>query len=173
MSKRWTIEDLVRAVPIPIHDLNQAISRNGFRPEHTPEPGKERWYSWRDVVAIAAAQELKAIGHKPKVAFGLVKHHLSPFLHDHVDKPDDCDRVLWIIEPSQPGCRHKFDCSFVFEVDVSFLDGIGSQNPCICVNVGSIARRVLKNLRMQQVAAMAADDLQGLQTALADALAQE
>ena len=158
MSKRWKIKDLVRAVPIPIHDLNQAISRNGFRPEHTPEPGKERWYSWRDVVAIAAAQKLIAIGHKPKIAFGLVKDHLSPFLHDELVKPDDCDRVLWIIEPSQPGFRHKFDCSFVSGVDVSFLDGIGSQSPCICVNVGSIARRVIYNLQVQQLAAMSEDD---------------
>ena len=128
-------------------------------------------HRWRDVVAIAAAQKLIAIGHKSKIAFGLVKDHLVPFLHDDVDNPDDCDRVLWIIEPSQPGFRHKFDCSFVSGVDVSFLDGIGSQSPCICVNVGSIARRVIYNLQVQQLAAMSEDDLQGVRNVMADVLA--
>jgi hypothetical protein len=44
MTMRWRLGDVVHAIPIPRDDLNQAISRDGFCPEHTPDPGKERWY---------------------------------------------------------------------------------------------------------------------------------
>ncbi|MFN3312648.1 MAG: hypothetical protein ACK46Q_04190 [Hyphomonas sp.] len=76
----WRNADLIRIIPITRADLNQAISRNDFRPENTPKPGKARWYSWRDVVAVAAAQDLRKLGFGPSIAFGLVQNHLSPFL---------------------------------------------------------------------------------------------
>lgn len=41
----WRNADLIRIIPITRADLNQAISRNDFRPEDTPKPGKARWYS--------------------------------------------------------------------------------------------------------------------------------
>lgn len=86
----WRNADLIRIIPITRADLNQAISRNDFRPENTPKPGKARWYSWRDVVSVAAAQDLRKLGFGPSMAFGLVKNHLSPFLRGSIDAPDDC-----------------------------------------------------------------------------------
>jgi|GEM_PF-5586223 len=95
----WRNADLIRIIPITRADLNQAISRNDFRPEDTPKPGKARWYSWRDVVAVAAAQDLRKLGFGPSVAFGLVQEHLSPFMQGRIDAPDDCAGVLWLIRP--------------------------------------------------------------------------
>ena len=73
----WRNADLVRIIPITRGDLHQAIARCGFRPEYVPKPGKDRWYSWRDVVAVAAAQDLRKIGFGPAIAFSLVQNHLS------------------------------------------------------------------------------------------------
>ena len=83
----WRNADLIRIIPITRADLNQAMSRNDFRPEFTSRPGKARWYSWRDVVSVAAAQDLRKLGFGPSMAFGLVKNHLSPFLRGSIRRP--------------------------------------------------------------------------------------
>lgn len=96
----WRNADLVRIIPITRGDLHQAIARCGFRPEYEPKPGKDRWYSWRDVVAVAAAQDLRKIGFGPAIAFSLVQNHLSPFLRDAIKTPDACDGVIWLVSLS-------------------------------------------------------------------------
>ncbi len=141
--ERWRTGDLVRAIPIPRDDLNQAISRDGFRPEHTPEPGKDRWYSWRDVVAIAVAQELRNIGYGPLIAFRLVQEYLSPFLRASVDRPGDCAGVLWLIYGNAR-------CEFVQQVDDEALLIASNESACIIVNVGRIAIRILDELHAQE-----------------------
>ncbi|MFN2310130.1 MAG: hypothetical protein ABR553_10435 [Gammaproteobacteria bacterium] len=147
MNMRWRASDLVRAIPIPRDDLNQAMSRNGFRPEHTPEPGKERWYGWRDVVAIAASQELREIGFGPSIAFRLVREHLSPFLRTTVDQTHHCTGLLWLIDKVEdlPGQKHR--CRVLQGVDAAQLMIEASKNGSIVVNVGRIADRILDDLR--------------------------
>ncbi|MDP2739637.1 MAG: hypothetical protein Q8O82_13290 [Pseudorhodobacter sp.] len=150
-NKRWRNGDLVRAIPITRGDLHQAIARVGFRPEHTPEPGKDRWYSWRDVVAIAAAQELRIIGHGPKIAFGLVQDQLSPFLRTCIDQPGNCAGVLWLIYKFEDRLRKGNRCEFVQYSDAkAHMIGLG-ESACIVVNVGRIARLILDKLQEQQV----------------------
>ena len=144
---RWRTGDLLCTVPIRRDDLNQAISRDGFRPEHMPEPGKDRWYSWRDVVAIAAAQELRMIGHGPKTAFGLVQEHLSPFLCSSVNQLCDCDGVLWLILPFEDGPGTGSRCEFVQHTNDDALLIASGKSACIIVNVGRIAQRILDELK--------------------------
>jgi len=146
---QWRTGDLLRTVPIRRDDLNQAISRDGFRPEHMPEPGKDRWYSWRDVVAIAAAQELRMIGHGPKTAFGLVQEHLSPFLCSSADQPGDCEGVIWLIHPFEDGPGRRSRCEFVQHTNDALLIASG-KSACIIVNVGRIAQRILDELKVSE-----------------------
>ena len=143
----WRASDLVQAIPIERDDLNQAISRNGFRPEHTPAPGKERWYGWRDVVAIAASQELRNIGYGPSMAFRLVQEHLLPFLRVSVDQPRQCTGLLWLIDKVEdpPGEKHR--CRVLQGVDAAQFVLEASKNGSIVVNVGRIADRILDDLR--------------------------
>lgn len=140
---QWRTGDLLRTIPIRRDDLNQAISRDGFRPEHTPEPGKDRWYSWRDVVAIAAAQELRMIGHGPKTAFGLVQKHLSPFLCSSADQPGDCAGVIWLIHPFEDRHGTRSRCEFVQHPNDDALLIASGKSACIVVNVGRIAQLIL------------------------------
>ena len=149
--------DLVRAVPIQRADLNQAISRGGIRPEHTPKPGKGLWYNWRDVVAIAVAQDLRRIGLGPAMAFGLVQEHLSQFLSARVDQPSDCAGVVWVIYQSDDHLNIKNPCVFVRQAENWELLTASSESARIVVNVGRIANRAL-------------DDLQALEQAQAQAL---
>ena len=153
----WRNGDLVRAVPIQRADLNQAISRGDFRPEHTPKPGKGRWYNWRDVLAIAVAQDLRRIGLGPAMAFGLVQEHLSQFLRTHVDQPSDCAGVVWVIYQSDDHLIIKNPCEFVRHAENGDHLMASSESARIVVNVGRIANRVL-------------DDLQALEQAQAQAL---
>ena len=155
----WRNGDLVRAVPIQRADLNQAISRGGFRPEHTPEPGKGRWYNWRDVVAIAVAQDLRRIGLGPSMAFGLVQEHLSQFLRTQIDQPSDCAGVVWVIYQSDDHLNIKNPCEFVHHAENGEHLTASSESARIVVNVGRIANRVL-------------DDLQALGQAQAQALTE-
>lgn len=155
MDKRWRTGDLVRAIPITRGDLNQAISRVGYRPEHAPEPGKDRWYSWRDVVAIAVAQELRILGQGPKIAFGLVQDNLSPFLHASVKQPGDCAGLLWLIHPLEDRLGKGNRSEFVRCGDNDDLSVAVDDCPCIVVNVGRTARHVLDELQAQQLAAIA------------------
>lgn len=146
MNMHWTVGDLVQAIPIPRDDLNQAISRNGFCPEHTPAPGKERLYGWDDVVAIAASQELRNIGFGPSIAFRLVQEHLSPFLRTTVDQTHHCTGLLWLIDKVEdtPGQKHR--CRFLQGADAAQLVIEASKNGSIVVNVGRIADRILDDL---------------------------
>ena len=143
----WRNGDLVRAVPIQRADLNQAISRGGFRPEHTPEPGKGRWYNWRDVVAIAVAQDLRRIGLGPSMAFGLVQEHLSQFLRARIDQPGDCAGVFWVIYQSDDHLNIKTPCEFVRPSENGEHLTASSEGARIVVNVGRIANRVFDNLQ--------------------------
>jgi len=155
-NKRWRNGDLVRAVPISRGDLNQAISRGGFRPEHTPKPGKGRWYNWRDVVAIAVAQELRRIGLGPSIAFGLVQENLSQFLRARVDQPSDCAGVVWVIYQSDDHLNIKNPCEFVRRAENGEHLTASSESARIVVNVGRIANRVLDDLRaLEQAQAQA------------------
>ena len=144
---RWRASDLVRAIPIPRDDLNQAISRNGFRPEHTPAPGMERWYGWRDVVAIAASQELRNLGYGPSIAFRLVQEHLSPFLRTSVDHPRQCHGLLWLIDKVEDPPGEKPRCRVLQGAEAAQLVLEASKNGSIVVNVGRITDRILDDLR--------------------------
>ena len=143
----WRNGDLVRAVPIQCADLNQAISRCGFRPEHTPEPGKGRWYTWRDVVAIAVAQDLRRIGLGPLMAFGLVQEHLSQFLRARIDQPGDCAGVVLVIYQSDDHLEINTPCKFMRHAeDVKHLTA-SNEGAHLVVNVGQIAGRVFRDLQ--------------------------
>ena len=144
---RWRASDLVRAIPIPRDDLNQAMSRNGFRPEHTPEPGKERWYGWRDMVAIAASQELRNIGYGPSIAFRLVQEHLSPFLRTSVDHPRQCQGLLWLIDKVEDPPGQKPRCMVLQGAEAAQLVLEVSKKGGIVVKVGRITDRILDDLR--------------------------
>jgi hypothetical protein len=148
----WRNADLIRIVPITRADLNQAMSRNDFRPEYTSRPGKARWYSWRDVVAVAAAQELRKLGLGPSVAFRLVQEHLSPFLRDRIGEPDDCAGVLWLIRPSKDHLTIETTCEFLRRTDGEDLVIAPNENACIIVNVGRIAARVFNDLLATETA---------------------
>jgi hypothetical protein len=146
MNMRWRVSDLVQAIPIPRHDLNQAISRDGFCPEHTPEPGKERWYSWRDVVAIAVAQDLRNIGLGPSIAFRYVQEHLSQYLRASVDQPGDCIGVVWLIYGSEDRCNKESHCEFVQLANIGDTLISPDERACIVVNLGQIANHILDEL---------------------------
>jgi len=146
MNMRWRVGDLVQAIPIPRGDLNQAISRDGFCPEHTPEPGKERWYSWRDVVAIAVAQDLRNIGLGPSIAFRYVQDHLLQYLRTSVDQPGDCTGVVWLIYGFEDRCKKESRCEFVQLANIGDILISPNESPCIVVNVGQIANRILDEL---------------------------
>lgn len=148
----WRNADLVRIIPITRADLNQAMSRNDFRPEYTSRPGKARWYSWRDVVAVAAAQDLRKLGLGPSVAFRLVQEHLSPFLRGSIGEPDDCAGVLWLIRPSKDHLIIATSCEFLRQTDGEDLRIAPNENACIIVNVGRIAARVLNDLQETETA---------------------
>jgi hypothetical protein len=148
----WRNADLMRIIPIKRADLNQAISRNDFRPVNTPKPGKARWYSWRDVVAVAAAQDLRKLGFGPSVAFGLVQEHLSPFLRGRIDAPDDCAGVLWLIRPSDAPLTIEAACEFLRHTEYEELLIAPNETACIIVNVGQIAARVLNDLQATETA---------------------
>lgn len=139
--------DLVRAVPIQRADLNQAISRCGFRPEHTPEPGKGRWYTWRDAVAIAVAQDLRRIGLGPAMAFGLVQEHLSQFLRACIDQPGDCAGVVWVVYQSYDHLEIKTPCEFMRHAEDGKHLIASSDGAHLVVNVGKIASRVFHDLQ--------------------------
>lgn len=147
MKTRWRTGDLVRAIPIPRADLHQAISRDGFRPEHTPDPGKDRWYGWRDVVAIAVAQDLRRIGFGPSIAFGLVARHLSEFLRTRTLHPGDCDRVLCLIQSAGPSKNKEHRCTFVRYANLEDLAISPSDGAMIVINVGMVANRILDALQ--------------------------
>jgi len=147
MKTRWRNGDLVRAIPIPRADLHQAISRDGFRPEHTPDPGKDRWYSWRDVVAVAVAQDLRRIGFGPSIAFGLVARHLSEFLRTRTLLPGDCDRVLWLIQSSETSQKNERRRAFVRYAKLEDLSISPRDGAMIVVNVGLVANRILDALQ--------------------------
>ena len=146
MNMRWRLADLVRAIPIQRNDLNQAISRDGFCPEHTPEPGKERWYSWRDVVAIAVAQELRNIGLGPSIAFRYVQEHLSQYLRASVDQPDGCTGVVWLIHGFEDWFKNESRSEFVQLTNIGDILISPDESACIVVNVGQIANRILDEL---------------------------
>lgn len=148
----WRNADLIRIIPITRADLNQAISRNDFRPEDTPKPGKARWYSWRDVVSVAAAQDLRKLGFGPSVAFGLVQEHLSPFLRGRINEPDDCAGVLWVIRPSDDHLTIENPCEFLRHTKYEELRIAQNENACIIVNVGRITARVLNDLQATETA---------------------
>ena len=167
MNMRWRASYLVQAIPIPRGDLNQAISRDDFRPEHAPEPGKGRWYSWRDVVAIAVAQELRNIGYGPSMAFQLVQEHLSQFLRASVDQPGDCAGVLWLIYTFEDRLRKTARCEFVQQADGEALLIASNESACVIVNVGRIANRILNELQ-----ALALADVEALTEALVRAEAE-
>ena len=142
---RWRTSDLVQAIPIPRDDLNQAISRNGFRPEHTPAPGTERWYGWRDVVAIAASQELRKIGYGPSIAFRLVQEHLFPFLRSAVDQPHQCKGLLWLIDKVVEAPVQTHRCRFLQNTDAAEI-AKASKNGVIVVNLERVADRIIHDL---------------------------
>ena len=146
MNMRWRLGDLVQAIQIPRYDLNQAISRDGFCPEHTPEPGKERWYSWRDVVAIAVAQDLRNIGFGPAIAFRYVQKHLSQYLRDSVDQSGDCTGVVWLIYGFEDQCKKESRCEFVQLANIGDVLISPNKSPCIVVNLGQIANHILDEL---------------------------
>ena len=146
MNMRWRVGDVVHAIPIPRDDLNQAISRDGFCPEHTPEPGKERWYNWRDVVAIAVAQELRNIGLGPSIAFRYVQEHLSQFLRASVDQPSGCIGIVWLIYGFEDRFKKECRCEFVHLADIADILISPNDSACIVVNVGQIAYRILDEL---------------------------
>lgn len=148
----WRNADLIRIIPITRADLNQAIFRNDFRPEYTPEPGKTRWYNWKDVVAVAAAQDLRKLGLGPSLAFGLVQEHLSPFLRGSIGKPDDCAGVLWLIRPSKDHLTIETTCEFLRQTGYEDPVIAQNENACIIVNVGRIAARVLNDLQSTETA---------------------
>jgi hypothetical protein len=150
MNMRWRLSDVVHAIPIPRDDLNQAISRDGFCPEHTPEPGKERWYSWRDVVAIAVAQDLRNIGFGPSIAFRYVQEHLSQYLRAGVHQPSGCSGVIWLIYGFEDRCKRESRCEFVQLANIgdSLISPHGSA--CIVVNLGQIANHILDELRARE-----------------------
>ena len=156
----WRNADLIRIIPITRADLNQAISRNDFRPEDTPKPGKARWYSWRDVVAVAAAQDLRTLGFGPSVAFGLVQEHLSPFLQGRIDAPDDCAGVLWLIRPSDDHLTFEAPCEFLRHTEYEELLIAPNENACIIVNVGRIAARVFNELQATETAKVIREEFQ-------------
>lgn len=160
----WRNADLVRIVPIQRADLHQAISRNNFRPEETPKPGKARWYSWRDVVAVAAAQELRRIGLGPSIAFGLVQEHLSKFLRIRVVKPGDCTGVFWLIHQGDDHLNIKNTCEFVHHVEHVKTLMAANENACIIVNLGRIATRILNELQATETAQRIRDELQVSET---------
>lgn len=148
----WRNADLVRIIPITRGDLNQAIARCGFRPEYKPKPGKDRWYSWRDVVAVAAAQDLRKIGFGPAVAFGLVQNHLLPFLRDAIKTPEDCDGMIWLVSLSGDYRAEDTSCEFLCQSDGIEALIAPSENARIVVNVGRIAARVLHDLQATETA---------------------
>jgi hypothetical protein len=148
----WRNADLIRIIPITRADLNQAISRNDFRPKVTPKPGKARWYSWRDVVAVAAAQDLRKLGLGPSLAFGLALKQLSPFLRGCIGEPDDCAGVLWLIRPSKDHLALDTPCEFLRHTDDEDRLITPNENACIIVNVGRIAARVLDDLQATETA---------------------
>jgi hypothetical protein len=156
----WRNADLIQIIPITRADLNQAISRNDFRPEDTPRPGKARWYSWRDAVAIAAAQDLRRLGLGPSLAFGLVQEQLSPFLRGHIDKPDDCAGVLWLIRPSDDHLTFEAPREFLRHTEYEELLIAPNENACIIVNVGRIAARVLCELMATETAKVIREEFQ-------------
>lgn len=143
----WRNADLIRIIPITRADLNQAIARNDFRPEGTPKRGKRRWYGWRDVVAVAAAQDLRKLGLGPSVAFGLVQEHLSPFLRGQIQATDDCAGMLWLIRPSKDHLTINTPCEFLRHTEYEELPIAPNENACIIVNVGRIVARVLNDLQ--------------------------
>lgn len=156
----WRNSDLIRIIPITRADLNQAISRNDFRPEETPKPGKARWYGWRDAVAIAAAQDLRKLGLGPSVAFGLVQEHLSPFLRGRIDAQDDCAGVLWLIRRSDDHLAIETPCEFLHHAEDGELLIASNENACIFVNVGKIAARVLNDLKATETAKVIRQEFQ-------------
>jgi hypothetical protein len=147
MNMCWRLGDLVQAIPIPRHDLNQAISRDGFCPEHTPEPGKERWYSWRDVVAIAVAQDLRNNGLGPSIAFRYVQDHLSQYLRASIDQPSDCTGVVWLIYGFEDRCKKESRCEFVQLANIGDILNSPNESACIVVNLGQISNHILGELR--------------------------
>ena len=156
----WRNADLIRIIPITRADLNQAISRNDFRPENTPKPGEARWYSWRDAVAIAVAQDLRRLGFGPSIAFGLVQEHLSPFLRGSIDAPDDCAGVLWLIRPSDDHLNIETTCEFLRDTEYDELLITPNGSACIIVNVGRISARVLNDLQAAETAKVHREELQ-------------
>lgn len=156
----WRNADLIRIIPITRADLNQAISRNDFRPEDMPKPGKARWYSWRDAVAIAAAQHLRRLGLGPSIAFGLVQEKLSPFLRGHIDRPDDCAGVFWLIRPSDDHLTIETPCEFLRHAENEDLLIPPNERACIIVNVGRIAARVLCELMATETAKVIREEFQ-------------
>ena len=156
----WRNADLIRIIPITRADLNQAISRNDFRPENTPKPGKARWYSWRDVVSVAAAQDVRKLGFGPSMAFGLVKNHLSPFLRGSIDAPDDCAGVLWLIRPSDDHLNIETPCEFLRHTEYEELLVTPDESACIIVNIGRIAARVRNDLQATETAKVIREEFQ-------------
>ena len=156
----WRNADLIRIIPITRADLNQAISRNDFRPEETPKPGKARWYSWRDAVAIGAAQDLRKLGLGPSVAFGLVQEQLSPFLRGHIDRPDDCAGVFWLTRPSDDHLTSDAPCEFLRHAEDEDRLIPPNESACIIVNVGRIAARVLCELMATETAKVIREEFQ-------------
>ena len=156
----WRNADLIRIIPITRADLNQAIARNDFRPEETPKPGKRRWYGWRDVVAVAAAQDLRKLGFGPSVAFGLVQKHLSPFLRDKIASSDECAGVLWLIHPSEDHLTIDTPCRFLRHTEYDELLITSNENACIVVNVGRIAERVRNDLQATETAKVIREEFQ-------------
>jgi len=156
----WRNTDLIRIIPITRADLNQAISRNDFRPKDTPRPGKARWYSWRDAVAIAAAQDLRRLGLGPSTAFGLVQEQLSPFLRGHIDKPDDCAGVFWLIRPSDDHLTIETPFEFLRHAEDEDLLIPPNESACIIVHVGRIAARVLCELLATETAKVIREEFQ-------------
>lgn len=148
----WRNADLVRIIPITRGDLQQAIARCGFRPEYETKPGKDRWYSWRDVVAVAAAQDLRKIGFGPAIAFSLVQNHLSPFLRDAIKTPDACDGIIWLVSLSGDHLAEDTSCEFLRQSDGIEALIAPSENARIVVNVGRIAARVRNDLQATETA---------------------
>ena len=148
----WRNADLVRIIPITRGDLNQAIARCGFRPEYKPKPGKDRRYSWRDVVAVATAQDLRKIGFGPAIAFGLVQNHLSPFLRDTIKTPNDSDGVICLVSLRADHLAEDTSCEFLCQSDGIEALIEPSENARIVVNVGRIAARVLNDLQATETA---------------------
>jgi hypothetical protein len=156
----WRNADLVRIIPITRGDLNQAIARCGFRPEYKPKPGKDRWYSWRDVVAVAAAQDLRKIGFGPAIAFGLVQSHLSPFLRDAIKTPDDCDGVIWLVSLRGDHLAEDTSCEFLRQGEGVEALIAPSENARIVVNIGRIAERVRNDLQATETAKVIREEFQ-------------